>query len=86
MVLSFSEYRDLENKIAAVREVANVTQATLQEHLGVCAQRQGTIIADLAEIKRFLWKVGWGVFLGVMSAAGSLAMLVLDMKGFFDVH
>lgn len=84
MELSIEDYRNLEKRIDAVRESLHDTQSAFAKHEGVCEQRQGHIMEDLGTIKKLLWKIGWGVLGGLGTAVIGLAMLVLDMKGFFD--
>lgn len=84
MALRDEDYRDLQKRIEEMQKAQHATERALTSHLAVCDQRQGRIIADLLEIKKFLWKVGWGVFGGLATAVGGLVMLLLDMKGFFD--
>ena len=69
--------REAKTKAENAESGAASALSRLEGHEKVCAERQGHIIADLAEIKKFLT---W-VIRGVLAGGAMVAYQVLHSKG-----
>jgi hypothetical protein len=67
------------------RDSANRALSLIEAHERICSERQGHIIANLAELKRGVdglyrrfWTVAVGVIALLVSACGGLIYLILE--------